>query len=80
MEDNYHMMEVDILNPGKDMVLFADNHNPRIVHEEVAKAPAVKQRVHEGGNSAGCIHQREVMALWSKQRKRIRIKVWNNQS
>lgn len=68
-EDNYHMMEEDIVNSEKDMVLFVDNHNQRIAHDEDHEVPIVERQVHVDDNPDGCIRQREAKVLRSKQSK-----------
>lgn len=62
------MLEVDIKNSEKDLVLFADNHKLRTVPDGAHEVPIVKQQIHEDEKPAGYIHQREAIAVWSEQK------------
>lgn len=56
VEDTDHMLEVDIKNSEKDLVLFADNHKLRTVPDGAHEVPIVKQQIHEDEKPAGYIH------------------------
>lgn len=45
--DTDYMLEVDIENSEKDIVLFEDNHNLKVVHNVNCEIPIAKEYIHQ---------------------------------